>query len=156
MSSSAARASQRGPRIRRRSTIPGVPEPTGPFSWSVTYGNWVFLSGIRGIDPATGRPADGDGPRIRCIFDHLARLLVANGSSLAHVLSTRVYVTDMERHRPLVNAAFTRFFGTALPARTIVEVRGLNQDDTVELEAVAVRHPRSRRKGRGADRILPT
>jgi hypothetical protein len=54
----------------------------------------------------------------------------------------------MARHRPLVNAAFARFFGTALPARTIVEVRGLNQNDTVELEAVAVRQPRSSGKGR--------
>lgn len=133
-----------GARLRRRRAVPGVPEPTGPFSWSVAYGELVFLSGIRGIDPATGRPARGDGPRIRRIFDHLSRLLAANGSSPRHVISTRVYVTDMALHRPLVNAAFARFFGRELPARTIVEVRNLNQRDTIELEAVAAR-PRRRR-----------
>lgn len=121
----------------------GIPAPTGPFSWSVAWGELVFLSGIRGIDPATGRPVDGDVPRVRRIFTHLARLLDGNGSSPRHVLSTRVYVTDMARHRPLVNAAFTRFFGAALPARTVVEVRALNQHDTIELEAVAVRRRRS-------------
>ncbi|MGI9145662.1 MAG: RidA family protein [Chloroflexota bacterium] len=54
-------------------------------------------------------------------------------------LSTRVYVTDMARHRPMVNEAFERAFGANLQARTIVEVRALNQADSVEIEAVAVR-----------------
>ncbi len=126
----------------------GVPAPPGPFSWSVAWGELVFLSGIRGIDPVTRRPADGDALRIRRIFEHLARLLEASGSSLRDVLSIRVYVTHMGRHRPLVNAAFARFFGTELPARTIVEVRGLNQGDSIELEAVAARRRRSPRTGR--------
>jgi len=41
--------------------------------------------------------------------------------------------------RPLVNEAFTVFFGGTLPARTIVEVRALNQSDTIEIEAIAAR-----------------
>lgn len=136
-------------RIRRQRAVAGVPRPPGPFSWSVAYGELVFLAGIRGIDPATGRPADGDERRITLIFAHLARVLTANGSSLGDVLSTRVFVTDMGRHRPLVNAAFTRFFGAALPARTIVEVRALNEGDTIEMEAVAVRRRRPRRPMEG-------
>jgi enamine deaminase RidA (YjgF/YER057c/UK114 family) len=153
MSSSAARAASTvsaGGRIRRRRDVPGVPKPTGPFSWSVTCGGLVFLSGIRGIDPSTGRPDEGDGSRVRRIFQHLAALLEASGSSPRDVLSTRVYVTDMARHRPLVNAGFARFFGTELPARTIVEVRALNQGDTIELEVVAVRRPRPARPRRRA------
>ena len=159
MSSSAARPvsaetsstrarSARG--IRRRRDVSGLPEPTGPYCWSVTHGGLVFFSGIRGIDPFTGRPDEGDRSRVRRIFEHLAVLLKASGSSPRDVLSTRVYVTDMARHRPLVNAGFTRFFGTELPARTIVEVRGLNQRDTIELEAVAAlryRPSKTRRRG---------
>lgn len=148
MSSSAARPSTAAAPIRRRRDVAGVPEPPGPFSWSVAYRELVFLSGIRGIDPATGRPDEDDESRIRRIFAHLAALLGANGSSPRHVLSTRVYVTDMARHRPLVNAAFTRFFGAELPARTIVEVRALNQEDTIELEAVAARPRRPATRSR--------
>lgn len=152
MSSSAARrapeeiTSTRAPSavgIRRRRDVPGLPEPTGPYSWSVTHGGLVFLSGIRGIDPSTGHPDEGDRSRVRRIFKHLAKLLEASGSSPRDVLSTRVYVTDMARHRPLINAGFTRFFGTELPARTIVEVRALNQDDTIEVEVIA-RRPAAR------------
>jgi 2-iminobutanoate/2-iminopropanoate deaminase len=126
--------------IRRERAIAGVPDPTGPFAWSVARGGLVFVSGVRGIDPATGAPAPDDARRIRLIFAHLARILAANGCAPGDVLSTRVYVTDLARHRPLVNEAFARFFGAALPTRTIVEVRALNQGDTVEVEVVASRN----------------
>jgi len=127
--------------------IAGVPAPAGPFSWSVAYGRLLFLSGIRGIDPVTGSPVPGDAERIRLIFDYLARILEAHGACPGDVVSTRVFVTDMGRHRPLVNDAFTAFFGAELPARTIVEVRALNQDDTIELEAVAAYGGRARLGG---------
>jgi enamine deaminase RidA (YjgF/YER057c/UK114 family) len=105
----------------------------------VTWGDLVFVSGLRGIDPQRGQPIEGDRERVRLIFEHLGRILAANGSSLRDVLFARVYVTDMTRHRPIVNEAFDRVFGAELPARTIVEVRALNQGDSVEMEVVAVR-----------------
>ena len=125
--------------IERKDAIPGLPAPTGPFAWTTAWGETLFISGLRGIDPATGALAPTDEERVRLIFEHLGRALEAGGSSLRHVLSTRVYVTDMQRHRPIVNDAYVRAFGTDLPTRTIVEVRALNQDDTIEIEAIAAR-----------------
>lgn len=125
--------------IDRRFRVEGLPAPPGPFAWTAGWGGIVFVSGIRGIDPATGKPASTDEERIDLIFAHLARALEAGGSSLQHVLSTRVYVTDMERHRPMVNAAYERAFGAELPTRTIIEVHALNDEDTIEVEAVAAR-----------------
>lgn len=93
-----------------------------------------------GSAASTRRPAPDDARRIQLIFAHLTRILAANGCAPGDVLSTRVYVTDLARHRPLVNEAFARFFGAALPTRTIVEVRALNQGDTVEVEVVACRN----------------
>lgn len=137
--------------VERSALVAGLPEPTGPFVWTAAYGDLVFVSGLRGIEPHTGRPAPSDEERVDLIFAHLSRALEANDSSLRHVLSTRVYVTDMARHRPLVNAAYERAFGDALPTRTIVEVRALNQDDTIEIEAVAAR-PRRRARPPRTDR----
>lgn len=125
--------------VLRRRSVPGLPEPTGPFAWTAAWGDLVFVSGLRGIDPATGKPALDDESRLRLIFAHLRRALEANGSSLANVLSTRVYVTDMARHRPLVNRAFEEAFQSELPTRTIVEVSALNQADSIEIEVVAAR-----------------
>jgi len=135
-----AREAPPGPAaIRRRTAVAGVPAPAGPFAWSLAYRDLLFISGIRGTDPATGVPVRGDAERVGMIFAHLGRILEANGCTPRDVLATRVYVTAMRRHRPLVNEAFIRFFGTVLPTRTIVEVRALNQNDTIEVEVVAAR-----------------
>lgn len=126
----------------RRAAIEGLPEPTGPYVWSARLGDLVFVSGLRGIDPGSRRPAEGDERRLELIFQHLDRVLESNGCSRADVFSTRVYVTSMASLRPLVNAAYVRYFGDTLPTRTIVEVSRLNQDDTVEIEVVASRRSR--------------
>jgi len=105
--------------IERTRSVPGLPAPTGPFAWTTAWGGLLFVSGMRGIDPATGALPATDEERAAFIFEHLARALEAGGASLPHVLSTRVYVTDMARHRPLVNEAYERAFGNELPTRTI-------------------------------------
>lgn len=116
-----------------------LPHPTGSYSWAVTYGDLIFVSGLRGIDAVSGQPVSGEEQRLELIFAHLGRILDRTESCPGHVLSTRVYVTDMCRLRPLVNGSFTQFFGTALPTRTIVEVAALNQEDSVEIEVIAAR-----------------
>jgi 2-iminobutanoate/2-iminopropanoate deaminase len=124
--------------IKRTGQIDGVPPPTGPWKWTVAWNGLVFVSGVRGIELSTGEPADGDQRRIALIFEHLDRILQQSGSSLDSVLSSTVYVTDMARLRPMVNDAYVTAFGANLPTRTIVEVSGLNQNDSVEIEVVAV------------------
>lgn len=122
--------------IERRRGVDGLPAPTGPYAWTVSFGDLVFVSGLRGIDEDSGEPAPTDEDRVRLIFERLRVLLEAHGCGPGNVLATRVYVTDMAVLRPLVNDAYERFFGPDLPTRTIVEVRALNQGDSVEVEAV--------------------
>lgn len=124
-------------KIERTGRIDGIPEPTGPWNWSVGWNGLVFVSGVRGIDPATGLPADGNERRLELIFHHLGRILDEAGSALDSVLSSTVYVTDMTRLRPLVNDAYVGAFGRNLPTRTIVEVAALNQDDSIEIDLIA-------------------
>jgi enamine deaminase RidA (YjgF/YER057c/UK114 family) len=126
--------------IRRTGHFEGIPEPTGPWNWSVGWNGLVFVSGVRGIDLQTGQPADGDERRLELIFQHLGRILDQAGSSMRSVLVSRVYVTDMARLRPLVNDAYEAAFGDHLPTRTIVEVVGLNQGDSIEIEVIAVQN----------------
>jgi enamine deaminase RidA (YjgF/YER057c/UK114 family) len=64
-------------------------------------------------------------------------LLIAqsDGASLRDAVRLVVYVTDMARHRPLVNKVQEELWGQGpYPPRTIIEVRALNQDDIVEVE----------------------
>ncbi len=129
--------------IVRTFAVPDVPEATGPWARAVEWNGMVCRSGVRGLDPGTGRPDEAREARIRLIFDHIDRTLRHHGASFATVLVTRVYVTDMVAIRPLVNAAYEAAFGGAWPTRTIVEVAALNQDDDIEIEIVAVRQTTS-------------
>ncbi len=115
----------------------GAPAPTGPFAQGRRAGNLLFIAGQRGIDPATGElTAPTIEARARQAFENLMAIAEAAGGSAATFLSITVYVTDMKAHRPALNSLCEEYFGRDLPARTVVEVSALNQDDIFEIEAV--------------------
>ena len=114
---------------------PGAIKPTGPWSLGVRAGDFVFVAGMRGIDPATNKLVEGDEARIRQAFLNMRTIVEAAGGSLRDAVRLVVYVTDMDRYRPLVNKIQEEFWGAPpYPPRTIVEVSRLNQDDVVEAE----------------------
>ena len=114
---------------------PGAFKPTGPWSLGVRGGDFVFVAGMRGIDPATNKLVEGDEARIRQAFSNMQMIVAAAGGSLRDAIRLVVYVTDMDRYRPLVNKIQEEFWGAPpYPPRTIVEVSRLNQDDIVEVE----------------------
>jgi 2-iminobutanoate/2-iminopropanoate deaminase len=114
---------------------PGAVKPTGPWSLGVRAGDFVFVAGMRGIDPQTNTLVDGDEARIRQAFLNMQTIVAAAGGSLRDAVRLVVYVTDMDRYRPLVNKIQEEIWGSPpYPPRTIVEVSRLNQDDIVEVE----------------------
>jgi 2-iminobutanoate/2-iminopropanoate deaminase len=113
----------------------GAIKPTGPWSLGVRAGDFVFVAGMRGIDPATNKLVEGDEARIRQAFSNMKAVVAAAGGSLRDAVRLVVYVTDMDRYRPLVNKIQEEFWGgPQYPPRTIVEVSRLNQDDIMEVE----------------------
>lgn len=114
---------------------PGAITPTGTWSLGVRAGDFVFVAGMRGIDPATGALIDGAEPRVRQAFLNMKTIAEAAGATLQDAVRLVVYVTDMNRHRPIVNRIQEELWtGGPYPPRTIVEVSRLNQDDIVEVE----------------------
>ena len=82
---------------------PGAIKPTGPWSLGVRAGDFVFVAGMRGIDPGTNKLVEGDEARIRQAFLNMKTIVAAAGGSLRDAVRLVVYVTDMDRYRPLVN-----------------------------------------------------
>ena len=124
------------PPVKTRSLAPpGAIKPTGPWSLGVRAGDFVVVAGMRGINPATNTLVDGEEPRIRQAFLNMKTVAEAAGATLHDAVRLVVYVTDMSRHRPVVNRIQEQLWaGGPYPPRTIVEVSRLNQDDIVEVE----------------------
>jgi len=113
----------------------GAIRPTGTWSVGARAGDFVFVAGMRGIDPETNALVPGDKARVRQAFLNMQRIAASEGASLRDAVRIVVYVTDMDRFRPLVNKVQEELWSSApYPPRTIVEVRRLNQDDVVEVE----------------------
>lgn len=113
----------------------GAIAPTGTWSLGARAGDFVFVAGMRGIDPASNSLLEGEEARIRGAFTNMKTIAASEGASLADCVRIVVYVTDMARLRPLVNQIQQEFWGLGpYPPRTIVEVAKLNQDDIFEVE----------------------
>jgi enamine deaminase RidA (YjgF/YER057c/UK114 family) len=116
--------------------VAGAISATGPWSVAARANGLLFVAGMRGIDPATGRLVEGDLARVRQAFENMRHIAESQGASLLHAVRLVVYVTDMNVHRPLVNQVQQELWGAAaaFPPRSIVQVGALNQDDIVEVE----------------------
>ncbi|MGH6788436.1 MAG: RidA family protein [Pseudolabrys sp.] len=113
----------------------GAIAPTGTWSVGARAGDFVFVAGMRGIDPASNTLVAGEEARVRQAFTNMKTIAASEGARLADCVRIVVYVTDMARHRPIVNKVQEEFWPDGgYPPRTIVEVKRLNQDDIFEVE----------------------
>jgi 2-iminobutanoate/2-iminopropanoate deaminase len=113
----------------------GAITPTGPWSVGSRAGDFIFVAGMRGIDPTNNALVDGEEARIRQAFTNMATIAAAEGASLADCVRLVVYVNDMAALRPLVNKVQEVLWtGLAYPPRTILQVSALNQNDIFEVD----------------------
>ncbi|WP_206023846.1 RidA family protein [Saccharibacillus alkalitolerans] len=116
-------------------TPAGAIRPTGTWNLATRAGDFIYVAGMRGIDPATDKLVDGEEARIRQAFLNMQTIAKSEGASLRDATRIIVYTTDMYRYRPIVNKVQEELWGAGpYPPRTIVEVDRLNQDDIVEVE----------------------
>jgi 2-iminobutanoate/2-iminopropanoate deaminase len=114
---------------------PGAIKSTGTWNLGTRAGDFVYVAGMRGIDPKTDTLVQGDEARVRQAFMNMKLIAESEGATLRDAVRLVVYVTDMFRYRPVVNKIQTELWGEGpYPPRTIVEVHRLNQDDIVEIE----------------------
>lgn len=113
-------------------------EPVVGYSRAVRAGGMVFVSGTTAAT-AEGTPAFPDAYRqARRCLETIRDALAEAGASLADVVRTRIYVTDMALWEDVARA-HAEFFGDVRPAATMVGVQALIAPGLlVEIEADAV------------------
>jgi 2-iminobutanoate/2-iminopropanoate deaminase len=116
-----------------------APFAIGPYSQGVKVGNLLFLSGQAAISPATNQLITGSvEEQTRQVMENLSAVLKAAGMSMENVVSTTVYMKDVNDFGKM-NAVYGSYFKTSPPARATVEGARLPRDALVSISAIAVK-----------------
>jgi 2-iminobutanoate/2-iminopropanoate deaminase len=114
-----------------------APAAIGPYSQAVIAGDFVFVSGQLGLNPATGDLVGQSlESQARQALENIKQVLAAAGSSLGQVVAVEVFLTDM-RQFIAFNAIYSEYFSAHKPARAAVEVSALPKGGCVEIKCTA-------------------
>jgi 2-iminobutanoate/2-iminopropanoate deaminase len=113
-----------------------APAAIGPYSQGFVVGNLVFTSGQIPLDPKTGEVSGVDiVSQAERSIANLKAVLEEAGTSLAKVIKTTCFLSDMTNFAPF-NDVYAKHF-TGKPARSCVAVKTLPKNVLVEIEAIA-------------------
>lgn len=121
-------------------STPNAPEAIGPYSQAIRAGNTLYLAGQIPIDPKT-KELKKDASveeQTKLVLENLKAVLEADGMTMANVVSTTVYLKDLNDFAKM-NQVYGTYFTSAPPARATVEVARLPRDVKVEIGAIAVK-----------------
>ncbi len=116
---------------------PGAIKAEGTWSLGARAGDFVFVAGMQGVDPATNKLVPDPEARVRQAFLNIRTIAQSEGASLQDCVRLTVYVSDLKLVAPLVDKVQAELWGKPpYPPRTMVEVRRLFDDDLIEIDSV--------------------
>ena len=114
------------------------PQAIGPYSQAIKANGLVFVSGQVAIDPANQQVVSGDvAMQTDRALKNLSAILKAAGSGLEKVVRSTVFLKNMNDFTAM-NAVYGKYFNSAPPARSTVEVARLPKDVLVEIDVIAL------------------
>jgi 2-iminobutanoate/2-iminopropanoate deaminase len=115
-----------------------APQAIGPYSQAVRANGFVFASGQIALDPTTQQVVPGDvAAQTDRVLRNLSEILEAAGSGLGKVVRSTVFLKNMNDFAAM-NQVYGKYFSSAPPARSTVEVARLPKDVLVEIDVIAI------------------
>lgn len=122
---------------KRKVLTDRAPKPAGPYSQAIIANNTIYVAGQVPTDPKTGKiEATTFEEQATQVFENIKAILEAAGSSMANVVSARVFLTDLNNFQAM-NNIYRQYFTGDFPARTTVGVQ-LSANIQIEVDCIAV------------------
>ena len=113
------------------------PKPIGPYSQAIKSNGFLFISGQVALDPKTGEFSGGDiRQQTERVLENLKGIVEAGGSHLSRAVKATVFLKDMNDFAAM-NETYGKYFSSAPPARTTIQVARLPKDALVEIDLIA-------------------
>lgn len=116
----------------------GAIKAEGTWSLGARAGDFIFVAGMQGIDPATNKLVEDPQARIRRAFLlNIKTIAESEGASLKDCVRLTVYLSDLPRFAPMVEKAQAELWGgPPYPPQTMIEVKRLYNGDIAEIYSV--------------------
>ena len=114
-----------------------APAAIGPYSQAIRAGEFLYLSGQIGINPASGKiEAATVAEQAEQVCKNIEAVLAAAGLSMENVIKTTCFLVDMADFAAFNEVYAKHFVGK--PARSCVAVKALPAGSLCEIESVAI------------------
>jgi 2-iminobutanoate/2-iminopropanoate deaminase len=114
------------------------PKPIGPYSQAIRANGFLYVSGQIALDAKTGALVGTTiQEQTERTLENVKGIVEGSGLNMHHVVKTTVFLKDMNDFAAM-NEVYARYFTSAPPARSTVQVARLPKDALVEMEAIAV------------------
>ncbi|MGE4083866.1 MAG: RidA family protein [Vicinamibacterales bacterium] len=113
-----------------------------PYSYGIRSGNTLFMAGLVARNGKDNSVVSGDMTvQTKAVLDNGAAILKAAGMGLEHVVSSRVFITDVAQFQAM-NEVYRTYFPKDPPARATVVAPLMGGQSVVEITMTAVNAPK--------------
>jgi 2-iminobutanoate/2-iminopropanoate deaminase len=117
--------------------VADAPRQIPTLAHAVRHGDVIYTSGAAPRVPETHQIPEGFEEQARQVFANLEAVLVGCGTSIRESLKLTVYLADIADWA-VMQSIYEEYVDVAAPpARTTVEVSGMNNGYLIEIDAIA-------------------
>ncbi|XP_021755754.1 reactive Intermediate Deaminase A, chloroplastic-like [Chenopodium quinoa] len=114
-----------------------APAALGPYSQAIKANNMLFVSGVLGLVPETGKfVSENVEEQTEQVLKNMGEILKASGASYSSVVKTTIMLSDLKDFKK-VNEIYAKYFSSVPPARSTYQVAALPLDARIEIECIA-------------------
>ena len=122
-------------KVKKVSSVEGVPSPRASYSVYTQVGNFVFLAGQVAVDPKTKEIPKRFSDQVHLVLGSIQKTLESVGSSMDHVLKTTVFLKSRS-YLQEYDKIYRSYFKAGYPARSTIVAEMAHEDFLIEIEAI--------------------